>query len=108
MCRETGMMVELSDVPVHSLVPEQLRSIASADEFMAALPQYDDQMAQQLDEATAAGDCLRFVGEAQLCTCHCQSKLGSVRCIKKMRLSALLRVVCDFGFVITPTASSPL
>ena len=102
------MMVELSDVPVHSLVPEQLRSIASADEFMAALPQYDDQMAQQLDEATAAGDCLRFVGEAQLWTCHCQSKLESVRCIQKMRLSALLRVVCDFGFVITPTASSPL
>lgn len=64
MCRETGMMAELSDVPVHSLVPEALRGIASADEFMAALPQYDDQMAQQLDEATAAGDCLRFVGES--------------------------------------------
>ena len=56
------MIAELSDVPVHSLVPEPLRSIASADEFIAALPQYDDEMAQQLDEATAAGDCLRFVG----------------------------------------------
>ena len=60
------MMAELSDVPVHSLVPEPLRSIASADEFMAALPQYDGEMAQQLDNATAAGDCLRFVGEPLL------------------------------------------
>ena len=108
MCRETGMMVELSDVPVHSLVPEQLRSVASADEFMAALPQYDDQMAQQLDEATAAGDCLRFVGEAQLRTCHCQSSAENVRCMEKMRLSALLRVEGNFGAVIISTASSSL
>lgn len=55
-------MVELADVPVQSLVPEPLRGVASADEFMAALPQYDDDMAAQLDEANAAGECLRFVG----------------------------------------------
>lgn len=57
------MLTELSSVPVHSLVPEQLQSIASADEFMARLPEFDGLMAQQLEEATAAGDCLRFVGE---------------------------------------------
>ena len=57
------MMTELSSVPVHSLVPEPLQSIASADEFMARLPEYDGLMAQQLEEAAAAGDCLRFVGE---------------------------------------------
>ena len=56
------MMVELGDVPVHSLVPEPLRDIASADEFMAALPQFDDEMAARLEEASAAGECLRFVG----------------------------------------------
>ena len=67
------MMAELSDVPVHSLVPEPLRSIASADEFMAALPQYDGEMAQQLDEATAAGDCLRFVGEPMPLPVTCES-----------------------------------
>lgn len=55
-------MVELGDVPVHSLVPEPLRDIASADEFMAALPQYDADMAARLEEASAAGECLRFVG----------------------------------------------
>lgn len=55
-------MVELGDVPVYSLVPEPLREIASADEFMAALPQYDADMATRLEEASAAGECLRFVG----------------------------------------------
>jgi hypothetical protein len=56
------MMVELADVPVQSLVPEPLRTVATADEFMAALPQYDGDMAAQLEEAQAAGECLRFVG----------------------------------------------
>ena len=74
-CRETGMMTELSSVPVHSLVPEPLQSIASADEFMARLPEFDGLMAQQLDEASAAGDCLRFVGgyqpdKASACSAH--------------------------------------
>ncbi len=73
MCRETGMMTELSSVPVHSLVPEPLQSIASADEFMARLPEFDGLMAQQLDEATAAGDCLRFVGRYQLTVPEMQS-----------------------------------
>ncbi len=99
------MMVELSDVPVHSLVPEQLRGITSADEFMAALPQYDDQMAQQLDEATAAGDCLRFVGEAELWTWLPRQLCG--KCMtrpEQMQVTVLLRLECDFGTVITPAA----
>lgn len=64
------MMVELADVPVESLVPEPLRDIESADDFMAALPQYDADMAARLEEASAAGECLRFVGarHSLLCT----------------------------------------
>ena len=56
------MMVELEDVPVHSLVPEPLRGAASVPEFLAALPQHDADMAARLDEAAGAGECLRFVG----------------------------------------------
>jgi len=66
LIRETGMLVELADVPVHSLVPEPLRSIQSADEFMRLLPEYDADMAAQLEEAHAAGECLRFVGACVL------------------------------------------
>ena len=50
------MMVELGDVPVHSLVPEPLAAAASVGEFMAGLPAHDADMAARLDEATAALD----------------------------------------------------
>ena len=60
--RETGMDVELADIPVHSLVPEPLRDVASVEDFMARLPEFDADLAAQLEAAEAAGECLRFVG----------------------------------------------
>ena len=60
--RECGMALELEDVPVHSLVPEPLRGCATADEYLTRLPEHDDDMAAQLAEASAAGECLRYVG----------------------------------------------
>ena len=56
------MDVELADIPVHSLVPEPLREVASVDDFMARLPEFDGDIAGQLADAEAAGECLRFVG----------------------------------------------
>ena len=56
------MSVELSDVPVRSLVPGPLQSVATADEYMARLPEFDGEMAALLAEAEAAGECLRYVG----------------------------------------------
>lgn len=55
--------MELEDVPVHSLVPAPLQTIESVSEFMTLLPEYDDDMAAQLADAEASGECLRFVGE---------------------------------------------
>lgn len=62
-CRECGLELELGDIPIQSLVPEQLESVASPDDFMAQLPQFDDAMAEQAAAAEAAGECLRFVGK---------------------------------------------
>lgn len=56
------MNIELSDVPVQSLVPEGLQGCASGAEYMAELPKYDGEMATALAEAEAAGECLRYVG----------------------------------------------
>lgn len=39
LARECGLALELADVAVESLVPEPLRGAASAEEFMAGLPQ---------------------------------------------------------------------
>ena len=63
-CRECGLNIELDDVPVRSLVPEPLRSCKTADEFMQRLPEFDSDMTKLQQEAEAAGECLRYVGES--------------------------------------------
>lgn len=63
VCRECGLAAELEAVPVQSLVPEPLRGIESADEFLRQLPEHDGAIQNLLEEAEAAGECLRFVGE---------------------------------------------
>ncbi|XAR72382.1 Homoserine dehydrogenase [Bertholletia excelsa] len=62
LARESGIKLEISDIPVQSLVPEPLRGSASADEFLKRLPQYDKDMNQKLHDAEIAGEVLRYVG----------------------------------------------
>ena len=63
LARESGLSVDMADVPVQSLVPEALRGCASGEEYLARLPEHDGEMAALLAEAEAAGECLRYVGE---------------------------------------------
>ncbi|WCJ34826.1 Bifunctional aspartokinase/homoserine dehydrogenase chloroplastic [Euphorbia peplus] len=62
LARESGLKLELSDIPVQSLVPEPLRASASAEEFMKQLPQFDSNMDTERREAEDEGDVLRYVG----------------------------------------------
>ncbi|XP_058073858.1 bifunctional aspartokinase/homoserine dehydrogenase 2, chloroplastic-like isoform X2 [Magnolia sinica] len=62
LARESGLRLELSDIPVQSLVPEPLRASASAEEFMQELPKFDEDIAKKRQDAEAAGEVLRFVG----------------------------------------------
>ncbi|KAJ8759499.1 hypothetical protein K2173_007112 [Erythroxylum novogranatense] len=62
LARESGLRLELSDIPVESLVPEPLRASASAEEFMKQLPEFDQDLANRRQEAELAGDVLRYVG----------------------------------------------
>ncbi|KAL2520253.1 Bifunctional aspartokinase/homoserine dehydrogenase 2 [Forsythia ovata] len=62
LARESGLKLELSDIPVQSLVPEPLKVSASAEEFLQKLPQFDQDLAKQRQEAEAAGNVLRYVG----------------------------------------------
>lgn len=73
LSRECGMMFELDDVPVESLVPEPLRNTSSVAEFMDRLPEFDDEISQKLEEAETAGECLRYVGIVD-----CEGGKGSV------------------------------
>jgi aspartokinase/homoserine dehydrogenase 1 len=59
--REIGLELELKDVKVQSLVPEALTA-CPVEEFLARLPEFDADMKRMVDEATAAGQVLRYVG----------------------------------------------
>ncbi|XP_059639992.1 bifunctional aspartokinase/homoserine dehydrogenase, chloroplastic-like [Cornus florida] len=62
LARESGLKLELSDIPVESLVPEPLRASASGEDFLLQLPQFDQDMAKKLQDAEDAGEVLRYVG----------------------------------------------
>lgn len=59
--REIGVELELSDVQVESLIPSPLRDL-STDDFLQALPQYDDHFAERYRRAREAGQVLRYIG----------------------------------------------
>ncbi|KAH6833981.1 aspartate homoserine dehydrogenase i [Perilla frutescens var. hirtella] len=62
LARESGLKLELSDIPVQSLVPDPLKDVASAEEYMQQLHLYDQDLAKQRQEAEATGEVLRYVG----------------------------------------------
>jgi aspartokinase/homoserine dehydrogenase 1 len=64
LAREMGLDLELTDVEVHSLVPDELAR-GSVEEFLARLPEVDGEMAARLEAATHAGQVLRFVGRVE-------------------------------------------
>merc|ERR1719437_331119 len=69
LARECGLTLELADVPVKSLVPAALESwtppegAVLGDAFVKELEAYDGEMGALIEEADAAGEVLRFVGQ---------------------------------------------
>ncbi|MBV9924783.1 MAG: bifunctional aspartate kinase/homoserine dehydrogenase I [Acidobacteria bacterium] len=61
LAREMGTEVELEDVQVESLVPEDLRA-ASVEEYFESLGRYDAAVAARLSAARERGEVLRYVG----------------------------------------------
>jgi aspartokinase/homoserine dehydrogenase 1 len=59
--REMGLPLEMSDVEVASLVPEDLVA-GSSEEFLAGLSRHDAPMKQRYEEARSRGRVLRYVG----------------------------------------------
>ncbi|KAI4245548.1 MAG: hypothetical protein LQ352_006546 [Teloschistes flavicans] len=63
LARIVGLQIEsTSAFPVQSLIPKELESCGSGDEFMEKLPAHDDEMAKVKSEAEKKGKVVRFVG----------------------------------------------
>src|SRR5436190_24044035 len=61
LAREIGLDLELADVELEGLVPESLR-FATAEEFLARVPEVDDEMRERFEAARSRGKVLRYVG----------------------------------------------
>jgi aspartokinase/homoserine dehydrogenase 1 len=61
LAREIGLDLELADVELEGLVPEPLRS-ATAQEFLARVPELDAPMRERFEAARSRGHVLRYVG----------------------------------------------
>ena len=63
LARLAGLAVESpTSFPVQSLIPKELESIASGDEFLQRLPDFDSQMEETKASAEKEGKVVRFVG----------------------------------------------
>lgn len=82
LARLAGLEVESpTSFPVQSLIPKELESVASGDEFLEKLPAFDAQMEETKAEAEKEGKVVRFVGSIDVTTK--QVKVG----LKKFDLS---------------------
>ncbi len=63
LARLAGLQVESpTSFPVQSLIPQELESVASGDEFLQRLPEFDVQMEETKVAAEKEGKVVRFVG----------------------------------------------
>ncbi|KAJ2787284.1 Homoserine dehydrogenase [Coemansia interrupta] len=60
--RVAGLDIGTDTLPVENIVPEALRSVATADEFMSRLPEFDGHFKELNEQALASGSVLRYVG----------------------------------------------
>ena len=68
LAREAGLELELADIEVESLVPGELSSdaVASVDEFLDRLAEFDASMAERFQAADREDRVLRYVAEVDL------------------------------------------
>jgi homoserine dehydrogenase len=63
LARLAGLRVESpTSFPVQSLIPKELESVSSGDEFLERLPNFDAQMEETKIAAEKEGKVVRFVG----------------------------------------------
>lgn len=63
LARLAGLKIQSpTSFPVQSLIPKELESCSSGDEFLSKLPEFDSQMDALKQEAAKEGKVVRFVG----------------------------------------------
>jgi aspartokinase/homoserine dehydrogenase 1 len=76
LSREAGLKLELSDIEIENLVPDDCRKVKSVDEFFSALEKHNTSFEKLLNAANAKGEKLRY--KAVLREGKVKVNLGSV------------------------------
>jgi aspartokinase/homoserine dehydrogenase 1 len=63
LAREAGFELELDDIKIENLVPEPLRELATAEEFLRGLKDYDEAFEKLVSSAHEEGKRLRYIAQ---------------------------------------------
>ena len=73
LARVAGLEIQdTGSFPVQSLIPKELETCKSADDFLSRLPEFDSQMSSLRDEAAKDGKVVRFVGSIDVAKEECK------------------------------------
>ncbi|ROW08393.1 hypothetical protein VMCG_03331 [Cytospora schulzeri] len=107
LARLAGLPVESpTSFPVQSLIPKELESVASGDEFLQKLPGFDSQMEEVKTSAEKEGKVVRFVGSIDVASK--QVKVGLEKFDRSHPIAALKGSDNIISFYTKRYGSNPL
>ncbi|ROV88527.1 hypothetical protein VSDG_09340 [Cytospora chrysosperma] len=107
LARLAGLPVESpTSFPVQSLIPKELESVASGDEFLQKLPGFDSQMEEVKASAEKEGKVVRFVGSIDVASK--QVKVGLEKFDRSHPIAALKGSDNIISFYTKRYGSNPL
>lgn len=107
LARLSGLPIESpTSFPVQSLIPKELESVSSGDEFLEKLPEFDSQMEEVKSVAEKEGKVVRFVGSIDVASK--QVKVGLEKFDRSHPIAALKGSDNIISFYTKRYGSSPL
>lgn len=107
LARLSGLPVESpTSFPVQSLIPKELESVSSGDEFLEKLPEFDSQMEEVKVSAEKEGKVVRFVGSIDVASK--QVKVGLEKFDRSHPIAALKGSDNIISFYTKRYGSNPL